>query len=164
MSRILGSLALGQCAAGAAAGIEVTSNSNYDDEFSKSEWGTYYYERGYAAEAIIADALQIPSANRGVQVTCEFSKTIGKTKDVRYVDMSTESGVAIEVKVGSATLTTQMKNQIIKDLQLIGKKATGGQTVNAVTWVFIKSPEGKAPDPATLAFLKQVGIDYEVVG
>lgn len=156
------------CAAGAGiAGGASGVASGQGGLSGSSEWGKYYDQRGAAAEAIIAEALGIPNENVGVKVVGDpkFTGTTNSANE-RHVDMITEDGIAIEVKVGKAYAKENGKidNQVIKDIQLIGQQTASGQTIQGVLWVFVISEAGKGPSPTTLAMLEEYGLDYAIVG
>jgi hypothetical protein len=101
-----------------------------------------------------AIAAQFPGAETEVTFTTDLG--------VRRVDVLTPNGEAIEVKVGSTSLTTSVQSQIAKDQWLVANSPV----VAGVQWVFEPSAiTGQVgPSGPLAAALEKAGIPWSVGG
>lgn len=84
--------------------------------------------------------------------------TLPTLQGVRRLDVLTPSGLAIESKVGLTSLSSDIRTQIIKDVELLNDPL---QPVNSLRWEFSRSPvTGKVgPNLSLENFLRQNGIE-----
>ncbi|SRX75270.1 RHS repeat-associated core domain-containing protein [Aequorivita antarctica] len=62
--------------------------------------------------------------------------TANTTDGIRYIDVLTSEGIAIESKVGRTSLTKSIRRQLDKDVELLNDPTSG---VNSVRWEFSRS-------------------------
>jgi hypothetical protein len=113
------------------------------------------------------------AAARGVQLTVRDSRLIGKAgekllKEVfggapksintkngwRFIDNFVR-GIAQESKIGRVTLTSRIRQQIAKDMDLL---QTVGNGVKSIEWHFFPGPSGSGMSPAVRKVLRNAGI------
>jgi RHS repeat-associated protein len=104
---------------------------------------------GKAAEQYLASTLGSTQSQRF------FRTTLGR----RFVDVMDNSGIAHESKVGAVSLSSFVKNQILKDAELI---RTG--EINSAVWHFYRSGvTGQVgPNQSVINFLNANGIKYVI--
>jgi len=80
----------------------------------------------------------------------------------RFIDVLTPEGLAIESKVGRTSLTTEIKQQILKDVEILAN--TSIMHVSALRYEFSVSPITGliGPTPNLRAFLEGHGIDIVI--
>ena len=79
----------------------------------------------------------------------------------RRLDVLTSEGLAIESKVGRTSLTSDIRTQVLKDVELLNDPLS---PVSSLRWEFSRSPvTGKVgPTPSLEQFLRQQGIEIVI--
>lgn len=72
----------------------------------------------------------------------------------RYIDNLVD-GVAMESKVGRTSLSSRVRTQVLKDVELID---TPGSGIDSVEWHFFPSRTGVGPTGPLANFLNEHGI------